>query len=735
MSCLARLFSSIIPYQYADRTPEHSLCLQRLHEQAPLGGGSPDQERACLLLETFLFNINYFTSANYNTISLNDKLTLQETVDDQYKVTAVNHVLEFSNLNTEVHNIWLNFDYRQPAQDLRVKIQFTDDAHHTYFDSTEYTVGVPPVGVSTFSDQSEYINLNTTGLVKNLRIEIAGDDVSYPIKLSDIVLNAHHPFDFNTTRFFVCMGLLALAFAFRPGSAIYRIGIVSEPRKSKAAIVATVAIEVCLLGSFLFLGSNLVGVATQSYNSGSWDGKSLVNVFEVGGDNAQQYAELAKAMAHGQLYLEEEPPQWLQDSNDPYDKGARDEMQKETGEPYLFDVAYYNGHYYVYFGVVPVILFYLPFYLLTGANFPTAIGVLIAVVAFVLGCSALLDRFARYHFKRVSLGLYLLLQIPLVMCCGVLYLLKFPTFYSLPIALGLAFSVWGLYFWMKGRASAGPEKWYLAGSLCMALVAGCRPQLLVLSLVAFPLFWRAYITKRRLLTPRGAREFACLIAPYLVVAAGLMAYNHARFGSFTDFGANYNLTVNDMTKRGWNIGRLAPALFAYFLQPPSATGVFPYLQPAPFDTTYMGQTIKEVTFGGIFACLPVLWVLPFAKRVLQLRMSQRSTRTIAGVIVVLLLGGVIVALADAEMAGILQRYFADFSFMFLAAVVLLVFIVNENLQPGSTVQNLLMKVLLVLVAVSVLYSALLCFVPETGWYSDVYPWAYRDIIETVQFWT
>ncbi|MFR3092847.1 MAG: hypothetical protein ACLTMP_14860, partial [Eggerthella lenta] len=151
--------------------------------------------------------------------------------------------------------------------------------------------------------------------------------------------------------------------------------IVSEPRKSKAAIVATVAIEVCLLGSFLFLGSNLVGVATQSYNSGSWDGKSLVNVFEVGGDNAQQYAELAKAMAHGQLYLEEEPPQWLQDSNDPYDKGARDEMQKETGEPYLFDVAYYNGHCtWLRRGAGHIV--HLPFYLLTGANF-TAIGVLI----------------------------------------------------------------------------------------------------------------------------------------------------------------------------------------------------------------------------------------------------------------------------------------------------------------------------------------------------------------------
>ena len=692
-----------------------------------------------LLLETFLFNLNFFTSAGYNSISLNDKLNLQETTDEQYKLTAVNHTLEFSNLNTEVHNIWLNFDYRQPAQELTVKIQFTDDAHHTYFDSTEYTVGVPDVAVSTLSDQSEYINLNTTGLVDNLRIEVTGENVSYPIKLSDIVLNAHHPFDFNAGRVLATAGILLLAFAFRPRSAIYRIHIVDEPRKSKAAIIATVVIEVWLMATFLFMGSNLVGVATQGYNSGSWDGHSIVNTFEVGGDNAQQYAELAKAMAHGQLYLEEEPPQWLQDMADPYDKGARDEAQKETGEPYLFDVAYHDGHYYVYFGVVPVVLFYLPFYLLTGANFPTAIGVLIACVAFVLGCSALLDRFARYHFKRVSLGLYLLLQIPLVTCCGILYLLKFPTFYSLPIMLGLAFSVWGLYFWMRGRASAarsaGPEKWYLAGSLCMALVVGCRPQLVVLSLLAFPLFWRAYITERRLFSPRGAREFACLVAPYAVVAAGLMGYNYARFGSLTDFGANYNLTVNDMTKRGWNLGRLAPALFAYFLQPPCVTGVFPYVQPAPFDTTYMGQTIKEVTFGGILACLPVLWVLPFAKRILTLRMRQRSTRTIMGVIVVLLASGVIVALLDAQMAGILQRYFADFSFMFLAAVVLLAFIVNENLPPGSMAQNLLMKVLLVLVAVSVLYSVLVCFVPETGWYSDVYPWAYQDVIETAQFWT
>ncbi len=690
---------------------------------------------AALVLEVFVFNCNYFASAGYQPINLKNKIELAQGSDDLFRLTSVNHVMEFSDLNTEVHNIRIDFDENQPAQNLTVKIQFTDDAHHTYFDSTEYTVGVPEVEVATNCTQSEYINLNTSGYVDNLRIEIVGEDVSYPIKLWTVSLNAHHPFDFNNTRFMVTLGVLVLVFMFRPKSAIYRIRIVENPVRSKASIIAVVAVEIMLVTSFLFYGSNLVGVATSSYNQGSWDGVSLVNTFEVGGDNAQQYADLARAMAHGQLYLEEEPPQWLQDMNDPYDKGARDELQKETGEEYLFDVAYHDGHYYVYFGVVPVLLFYLPFYLVTGANFPTAIGVLIAAIAYILGVSALLDRFARYHFKRVSLGVFLLLQIPLVFCSGIMYLVKFPTFYSLPIMCALAFSVWGLYCWMRGRLSRHACAWYVAGSLCMALVAGCRPQFLVLSLLAFPLFWRTFITERRILTARGAREFACLIAPYLVVAAGIMGYNYARFGSFTDFGANYNLTVNDMTKRGMNAGRLAPAFFSYFLQPPNVTGVFPFIQATDFDTTYMGQTIKEVTFGGIFACLPVLWVLPFAGRALRLRSRQRSTRTIWGIVVVLLVTGVLVALLDAEMAGILQRYYADFSFMFLAAAVLLIFIVNENLDPASQMRNVLIKVLLVLVAISVLYSALVCFVPETGWYSDIYPWAYQNLIETFQFWT
>lgn len=719
-----------------------------------------------LLLEATLFNMNYYLSSGYDPIDMSSQIELDEEAvsstdgisldgEVEYKFTESSTVVEFHDLNRVINNIHLDFDNSQAAQNLTIKISFTDDAHETYFSTTEYTFGVPETLVSTANEESQYLYLQSSGSINDLKIEIVTDDeTSFPILLNTVILNDPQPFAFNTLRFAVVFVILLLINVFRPRSSVYRCMVREHPRFSRACIVVAVACEVSLLTAFLLFGSNQVGVATSTYNSGSWDGSSIINTYEVGGDNAQQYAELAKAFANGQLYLEEEPPEWLVDMDNPYDKGARDELQKQTGESYLFDVAYYDGHYYVYFGVLPVLLFYLPFYLLTGANFPTAIGVLVCCIAFILGITALMDRFARHHFKRVSLGLFLLLQMPLVACSGMLYLAKFPTFYSMPIALALALTVWGLYFWLHGRSSKRAAGWYIAGSICMALVVAARPQFLAFSLIAFPLFWRRFITERHILTRQGAMEFACLLGPYFIVAAGIMMYNHARFGSFFDFGANYNLTVNDMTERGTNAGRFLPALFAYFLQLPNTTGVFPWIQATEFNTTYLGQTIKEVTFGGILACLPILWILAFANPILAHRFKERSTNTIAGVVIVMLVSGVIIACLDAQMAGILQRYMADFSILFLMPAVLLAFIANDALSPDSVaragdplaleggtalskekVYRIFLRIIQVLVFASLLYSTLVCFISETGWYSDVYGWAYQSLIETVEFWT
>ena len=107
-----------------------------------------------------------------------------------------------------------------------------------------------------------------------------------------------------------------------------------------------------------------------------------------------------------------------------------------------------------------------------------------------------------------------------------------------------------------------------------------------------------------------------------------------------------------MTQRGLQFARVLPALFAFFIQPPNVTGVFPFINPVIFETTYLGQTIKEVTFGGVLACLPVLWILFFAPPLLRVRRKVRQTNTVMGVIIVLIVVAVLIAILDAQMAGI-----------------------------------------------------------------------------------
>ena len=51
-----------------------------------------------------------------------------------------------------------------------------------------------------------------------------------------------------------------------------------------------------------------------------------------------------------------------------------------------------------------------------------------------------------------------------------------------------------------------------------------------------------------------------------------------------------------------------------------------------------------------------------------------------GVILILIALAVLIAILDAQVAGILQRYYADFSFMLLIPAVLLAFIANEKIS-------------------------------------------------------
>ena len=210
----------------------------------------------------------------------------------------------------------------------------------------------------------------------------------------------------------------------------------------------------------------------------------------------------------------------------------------------------------------------------------------------------------------------------------------------------------------------------------MASVAACRPQLLLTSFFALPLFWNKVFKERKLFSKDSIKKTFMWVLPYLVIGILLMMYNYVRFGSPLDFGANYNLTTNDMTKRGFVIGRIPLGIFYYLFNPLNLSLKFPFVIREYVATNYLGRTIYEDMSAGFLVanllCLFGVFIYKFKKDI-----KNRNLYNIGfwGIIFSL-----IIIVADTEMAGILPRYICDFAFLiYLAtAIVLFTLLSKEN---------------------------------------------------------
>ena len=561
--------------------------------------------------------------------------------------------------------------------------------------------------------------MHTSGVSQSLKIQFENDS---DVELQGVTLNARRPFDFSLVRVLAIIGILILLYAFRPSSPIYRHKYSEAKTLRYNTTVIFLALQ-CIL---------LVFVGTMNPAFLGFDINDDGIVFsELAYRHHNQYDELAQAILQGKTYIDnDDVPQSLIDMDNPYDTTARSITASLSGDTYRWDVAYFNGHYYVYFGIVPLLLMYLPFRAVFDAPFPSAVGVIAYAFIFAIGVFKLLGLICEKKFKNVSVGTFLITAIATVNCCGVMFLAKRPDFYSVPIMTGLAFVVWGIFLWLKGL---DVEKlrtlFFVGGSACMALAVGCRPQLVLASALALPLFAGYFIKEKNLTTKKGLINLLALGVPFVIVAAGIMYYNYIRFGSVTDFGSGYNLTTNDVTSRGFDIGRTGLGIFTYLFQPPQFTATFPYIRPIDIDTQYMGKTIYEFCFGGLIASLPVLWftgALPKGYHTLK-------KNGVAGFTITLLAIGLALVIADTQAGGLLQRYYSDFGIFFFLAAAMVIFALFEenNLKQCHINTN---RILFISTILSVVYTITLVFSVADVTIDTQNPTLYAEILHLVEFW-
>ncbi len=670
-------------------------------------------------LELSIFNINFYTSYSNTETPVSYYLEANKTDDGAYTFDS-DSTLQFNELNLEIDNIKIDLSNYNTGT-VSAEILLTDEANSFYFSAGERKI-------YNYVEKSQYINIHTAGETEHLAITLNSD--SDEIKLDGISINTKRPFSFSVLRVLTVFGIFCLAYIFKPSSVLYKRKL-NESKDLKHSLIMAFLCLQC--GLIIILGSinpTFMGIASQGYNSYKWDGNG-VDFIELSMKHHNQYDELAQAILKGKVYIDnDDVPQSLKDMENPYDTATRSMASTQTGDSYRWDVAYFDGHYYVYFGIVPLLLMYLPFRAIFDAPFPSAVGIMAFAFIFALGVFKLLDLICRKKFQNISVGTFLITALTFVNCCGAMFLVKRPDFYSVPIMTSMAFVIWGIFCWLKALwGEKNKNLLYFAGSLFMALSVGCRPQSVLICGVAIPLFLGYFLKEKFIFKKQGIKEMITLAIPFIIIAGGIMYYNYIRFGSPFDFGSSYNLTTNDVTKRGFEVGRTFLGIFTYLFQPPQFTGVFPYIQAVDIETNYIGKTISENCFGGLITSLPMLWfifALPKAKKILK-------EKKLFGLTLTLILTGIALVIADTQAGGLLQRYFSDFGYIFFLCAVIVIYSLYscKEMENNAKLLNILAFISAFL---SIFYSFALAFSVSDVTIDTQNPTLFGTLQHLVEFW-
>lgn len=488
------------------------------------------------------------------------------------------------------------------------------------------------------------------------------------VNFDRVEVNPVIPFRISLLRLAIELVVAAFFVLFRPTSRIYRMGV---DLRSGGQRLATAGFIVGL--SALSILVSRVGAATPA---GLND--AFLHIIDP-----NQYQHLADALIHGRTWLDLPVDPSLPAMDNPYNYFERRYLAANQGAQYYWDYAYSQGHYYCYFGVVPALLTFVPYQLITGVWMPTWYSVALSSVLIIVFGTLLVRRIAHDYFPQASLGIVWLVTIGFDFGTCVFTYCFNSTFYNVPMACAIALVLMGLWFWQISKRDDGTiNGWFMAaGSICMGLLLGTRPQFIVAWVLAFPLFWPQITKYRTLFSRNGLWQTVAALAPFVVVGVPVLYYNYVRFGSWTDFGAYYNLTGYDLTSRKASRYTFLPALFTQLFQPPSTTSEFPFLTTT--DTVLPGP--NEPSMGGYFAIFPIaLMALLFI--LVRQQLSRHGLKTMSVMLMVLAL---VVVSFDTYKSGTSMRYYGDFAYLVMLCMVIvtLSFAVAAQFVPTASLDG------------------------------------------------
>jgi tetratricopeptide (TPR) repeat protein len=364
----------------------------------------------------------------------------------------------------------------------------------------------------------------------------------------------------------------------------------------------TAAAFVAVFATYLFLGG--------------------IGVTDRGNPNTRDaaYNLLARGLLSGHLYVDKKVPEALARLPDPYDPDANRTFRDDPRYS-LHDLSYFRGRLYLYFGVAPALLVFIPWHLLTGGWLPHWVAVVFLCSAGLLVNLSLLSRIKHGVLSGARPWLMAACVLVLGLASYAPLLVARADMWEIPIAFSyFSVSVALRCLWEAFGDPVHPARWIALASTAIGAAFAARP-------TALP---NAAILLLPFLAPgtrRSGRAWAAAVVPLGVCGAGVALYNFERFGSPFDFGIGEQMAgVYVAHLHAFSPTYLATNLRFYLFQGVRWSPIFPFAHEPALDHLRAGLPVNHGGVEHISGALlnaPVLWAAAFVPAFLRFRGADR----------------------------------------------------------------------------------------------------------------
>lgn len=654
-----------------------------------------------LILELSIFNINSyrlmfgeFEYIKYNVEELDLKDGLEQKDGEYITSKEITQNIEINNINKEIGTIKLNIDTNRPIE---YKIYYTDKTSANYRE-------LPSKTLVNQIENSKSIPTYLSGESNKILVQLKIPE-NTKFNIDSIEINKNIDFKFNIVRVL----LLFLGWFFLYAMRNFEEFNIPYSKKNKLQLIIIIWVTIISIWLVYWITST-----------------SLIKTEEKTNNYITPYMGQAVDMVlDGNVYLAQQPSKELMNLSNPYDNTLRNAENVD----YVWDMAYYNGKYYVYFGILPVMTVMAPYKIITGQYMELNKVVFIFATLTVIFLIKTIMLIFRRWFKNVPFKFLILFIIAVISGGLIMWICRRPITYEVAIISGYYLVIQGIFFILKTIEKEKINYVYMCLScLSLALSVACRPNLLIASLLIVPVLLKIFIdnvkNKKNIL-----KNIFVVAIPYGIVGISLMIYNYVRFDSIFEFGAQYQITVNDMRNLDNRIMAIPVGLISYLFKIPTIISQFPFAQISYDTITFYGYYWSSAMAGGIFILSPICFALFLIPKI-----RNKINKELFFTIVMLSTIGLTICIIDIILGGNSQRYAADYAWMFLFAAMMTILAIYQILK-NEQIKKYIYKITLFLVIFSGIINFLLGGIQsEDNCLKSYYPEQYYGIRYGISFW-